>query len=1013
MSKAKTGVPDFTTNDAVNLADTYFGWKATASPLPSYIDQNFKITNIDTDRSFILKISNSGEREEVLNLQHQAMRHLNRHNVSCSQPMITVQGRYITQITASNGAQFLMHALTWLPGQFLAEVKPHGEKILHLFGRFMGSVAQGFKDFYHPAMDRQISWDLKHALKAMDHVGAISSIQKRAMVCMFMDRFRDMVHPIFSSLRSGVIHGDGNDYNVLTDKKGELITGIIDFGDMSHSAIIGEAAVAVAYAMLDKPDPLEAACHFVAGFHEVFPLNDSELSVLFHLICARLCVSVISSARQAALRPDNAYLQVSEEPSWRLLTQLSEIDPNLAYYAFRHACKFPPVPQAGKIISWLMANPAAIGPVLEEPLQSSQKLVFDFSAGADNMQAYEGKDVEWVTDFMFKKMEEAGATVAIGKYDEERDIYKTPQFAPPDGGEARTIHIGIDIFARAGTPILAPLDGKIHSFQNNAAALDYGPTIILEHQTSEGAPFYTLYGHLSQDSLDGLTIHQEIKQGQTLAKIGDHSVNGGWVPHLHFQIITDMLGRYGDFAGVSTKSMRALWLKLCPDPNLILRYPEAERRETPKALLKARQRHLGKMLSVSYKKPLKIVRGSGQYLYDENGHAFLDMVNNVCHVGHCHPRVVEAATRQISALNTNTRYLHDNLPNYAQRLCATFPEPLNVCFLVNSGSEANDLALRLARNFTGRRSMVVVEGAYHGHLTSLIDLSPYKFDGPGGAGCPDDVYMAPMPDVFRGEHHRDDPLAGSKYAKHVAEGFENLQAKGAPGAAFICESLLGCGGQIVLPQGYLKAAFQHAREAGALCIADEVQVGFGRVGQHFWGFQTQDVIPDIVTLGKPIGNGHPMAAVITTSEIAQAFHNGMEYFNTYGGNPVSCAVGAAVLDVIEDECLQEHAWVVGDFILRGLRELQKRHPLIGDVRGLGLYIGVELVRDHDTLEPADWEASSIVEEMKERGILLSTDGPLHNVLKIKPPMVFTKENAQTFLENLDQVLKQELRRPTT
>ncbi len=299
--------------------------------------------------------------------------------------------------------------------------------------------------------------------------------------------------------------------------------------------------------------------------------------------------------------------------------------------------------------------------------------------------------------------------------------------------------------------------------------------------------------------------------------------------------------------------------------------------------------------------------------------------------------------------------------------------------------------------------MVVVDGAYHGNTTSLVELSPYKFDGPGGAGAPPWVHTAALPDPYRGAYAGYGEETGRRYAAHVEEAVAAAAARGGV-AAFFCESLPGCGGQIVLPDGYLAGAYRHVREAGGVCVADEVQVGFGRVGTHFWGFETQDVVPDIVTLGKPIGNGHPLAAVVTTPEIAASFANGMEYFNTFGGNPVSCAVGLAVLDVIEEERLQENARRVGERLRAGLLELAHRHALIGDVRGRGLYIGVELVLDRASLEPAPRHASYIIERLRDHGILLSTDGPLHNVLKIKPPLVFTAADADRLVDALDRVL---------
>jgi 4-aminobutyrate aminotransferase-like enzyme len=407
-------------------------------------------------------------------------------------------------------------------------------------------------------------------------------------------------------------------------------------------------------------------------------------------------------------------------------------------------------------------------------------------------------------------------------------------------------------------------------------------------------------------------------------------------------------------------------------------------------------------LSLAYQQPLKIVRGQGQHLYDEDGRRYLDLVNNVCHVGHCHPRVVEAGKRQMELLNTNSRYLHDGLAEYILRLTGAMPDPLSVCFLVCTGTEANDLALRLARAHSGSREIIVLDHAYHGHSPSLVEISPYKCEGPGGEGLAPHARKVPCPDSFRGAHRG--PDAAERYTQEVTEAIDKIQSGGNRPGAFMAESLVGCGGQIVPPPGFLAGATAAVREAGGVTIADEVQVGFGRVGTHMWAFEAHHVVPDIVTLGKPIGNGHPLAAVVTTPDIAASFDTGMEYFNTFGGNPVSCAIGLAVLDVIEDEGLQEQALIVGDRFKQALAELAPRHRLIGDVRGQGLFLGVELVLDHETLEPAAAEAAVVIEQMKSRGFLLSTDGPDHNVIKIKPPMVLTVEDVDSTVDNLDAVL---------
>ncbi|RUL78885.1 aminotransferase class III-fold pyridoxal phosphate-dependent enzyme [Dyella choica] len=420
-------------------------------------------------------------------------------------------------------------------------------------------------------------------------------------------------------------------------------------------------------------------------------------------------------------------------------------------------------------------------------------------------------------------------------------------------------------------------------------------------------------------------------------------------------------------------------------------------------ILQLRKQRLNPALSLSYQEPLKITRGEGVWLYDEQGRAYMDMVNNVCHVGHCHPRVVEAGQAQMARLNTNTRYLHDNIVEYALRLTATLPSSLSVVFLTNSGTEANDLALRLARAHTKARGVVVVDHAYHGHSPSMVELSPYKFNGKGGEGQAAHVGVVEMPDVYRGMF-RDGSAAGQEYGRLLQPAIDGLRGQGTTLAAFYCESLLGCGGQIALPDGYLPEAYAAVRAAGGVCLADEVQVGFGRAGEHFWAFEAQGVVPDIVTMGKPIGNGHPIGAVVTTPAIAASFVTGMEYFNTFGGNPVSCAIALAVLDVIAEEQLQENARRVGAFLMDGLRQLQQRHACIGDVRGRGLFIGAELVRDPAARTPDQPRAKAVVEAMKARHVLLSTEGPDDNVLKIKPPIVFSRANAEEFLDKLDEVL---------
>lgn len=417
-----------------------------------------------------------------------------------------------------------------------------------------------------------------------------------------------------------------------------------------------------------------------------------------------------------------------------------------------------------------------------------------------------------------------------------------------------------------------------------------------------------------------------------------------------------------------------------------------------------RRRQTGKSLSVGYRRPLHLQRGFMQYLYDTEGRRYLDAYNNVPHVGHCHPRVVDAAVSQQRRLNTNTRYLYDALPRYTERLVATLPSSLQVCFILNSATEANELALRLARTMTGQRDTIVLDAAYHGHTTSLIDISPYKHGGPGGQGAPSWVSVAALPDLFRGQHRAADPQAAARYAASVGECLDTIAAAGRGPAAFIAETCPSVGGQIVLPPGYLPDVYRRVRAAGGVCIADEVQTGFGRLGDCTYAFQEHGVTPDIVVLGKPIGNGHPLAAVVTTLEIADAFANGMEFFSTFGGNPVSCEVGLAVLDVLRDEALADSAVRVGSTLRLGLQALSQHDAGLADVRGRGLFLGAELVRDRESLRPDAARAAAVSNAMRDAGVLIGVDGPDHNVLKIRPPMQFDDHDAEHLLDVLHDAL---------
>jgi len=1037
--------PRFTPEGARHVAAGLFGLEGAVEALPSERDQNFHLA-LPSGEAFVLKISNAMERADLLDLQNAAMAHIAAHAGSLAVPRVVAarDGRLISEATGEDGRRHMVRMLTWVPGRVLATVKPHSEALLADLGRALGEMDRALAGFEHPAMRRDFPWDLHRTLEVRSELTRVGGSERRALLAAALDRFEREGAPRLGQLPRQVVHNDWNDHNVLVIGEAPAPTiGVLDFGDMLHSLAAADLAVCCAYAMLGKPDPVGAAAAIVGGYHERRPLGEHELAILFDLIQARLVISVVMAACQLEQASGNEYLQVSQRQVWSLLEAFQQLSPALAHYRFRDACGLPPCPQSAAIAGWLKERRAEFAPVISAEVSDGPVTVFDLSVGSlDVDRIATVREVERFSALVSGKMAAEGTRVGIGRYDEARLLYVGELFRHENNWaeENRSVHLGIDLFQPPGTPVFAPLAGRVHSVAVNAGPGDYGPTIVLEHRTDEGIPFWTLYGHLDEASLEACPPGRVVERGERLASIGSAAVNGGWPPHLHFQIIVDLLGLAGNFPGVAAPSEREVWLSLCPDPNVILGVAPETFPGSPSngpAILARRRENLAPNMSVSYRRPLTIVRGEGQYLFDAEGRRFLDAVNNVPHVGHSNPKVVAAAARQLAVLDSNTRYLHPTLADYLGRLADLFPDPLRVFFIVNSGSEANELAIRLARAYTNSRGVVVVDGAYHGNTSSLVEISPYKFNGPGGAGCPPHVRVARMPDVYRGmrvgaelagperapasrrasartgEARRDPDAtrrASAFFARSVAEAARDRQASEHGLAAFFCESLLSCGGQIVLPAGYLRAAYNAVRAAGGICVADEVQVGFGRVGTHFWGFETQGVVPDVVTLGKPIGNGFPLGAVVTTPEVAAAFHNGMEYFNTFGGSPVACAVGLAVLDVMRDERLQERALRVGSLLRNGLETL-RHFPIVGDVRGLGLFLGIELVRDRATLEPAAPQADYVVNRLRDRGILVSTDGPLHNVIKIKPPMVFAESDADRLVSTLAEVLTEDGAQP--
>jgi 4-aminobutyrate aminotransferase-like enzyme/Ser/Thr protein kinase RdoA (MazF antagonist) len=759
--------PDLTRHDAEAVARDTFGLDGMAEPLVSERDQNFRITDAD-GAGWVLKVSNAAEDPGVVEMEVAAAARIAEVDPTLPVPLArdTVEGSPIGRVDVG-GTEHLVRLLPLRPGRNAAPDELDTAAI-RAVGEVVARVSHALRGFFHPAAGRMILWDQQRLPLLFEHASLVEPGPRRELLARVIDRFVSRVVPALPTLRSQVIHNDLTLDNLLVDDAGR-VSGIIDFGDMAHTALVLDVPATLQSLVRERDDIFTIAEPFLAGYTSVVPLESGEADLLGDLLAGRMAQTILISAFRTRRYPDNAYIRGWAEPAWALLEQLE-----------------------------------AVG----------------FDAAARRL-----------------------ATAAL-------------------------------------QPVLHP---------------------------------------------------------------------------------------------AATPSA---------DDDLL-----------------ARRRVLGSALEPpSYRRPLHLVRGEGPWLFDADGRRHLDAYNNVPVVGHAHPRVAEAIARQATLLNTNTRYLHRHVVELAERLTASMPDGLDTVLFVNSGSEANDLAWRLATTYTGAAGGLVTEWAYHGVTATLADLTPSEW--PRGER-PDGVETFAAPNQYRGPYADSDPeaVATSELRAAVAR----LADRGYRPAALYLDSLFSADGILVPPAAAVRAIVAGARDAGALFVADEVQSGHGRTGD-LWGYAAWDVTPDIVTLGKPMGNGHPIAAVVTRAEIVDRFAAETTFFSTFGGNPVACAAALAVLDVLEDERLVERAAETGAGLREAIAALAKRHPTIGDVRGRGLMVGVELVMDCATRQPNRALATRIKDEMRECGVLIGTTGRDGNVLKVRPPLCIGREEAALIVSTLNEVL---------
>ena len=756
--------PAFELESAHRILRDRFGVEALSlTPLAGERDQNFRV-EAASGRHLLFKISNPADGLSTVEMQAAALRHIER--VDPGLPVMRVLpdtvGESWAEVRGPDGRNYPVRLFTFLPGRVTANTALTTGAI-RAFGQTAARLGRALRGFFHPAADYEILWDLTHAAKLRLLVSHVSDAARRAQVERVLDRFETRVEPVLPGLRAQVIHGDLSLDNVLLDDD-LRVSGIVDFGDMTHAPLVCDLAVSVADVLHGRGDAIDAAEALISGYVSVTPLEDEEAALLADLVAARLATEVTVAAWHGGLYPDNAAYITSSEPGAR--------------------------------------------------------------AFLDAIEA-----------------------------------------------------MGLDAVARR--------------FQDACRGLPYR-----------------------------------------------HSATSGLL--------------------------------------------ERRRRSLPRSPL-------------FYSHPVHLVRGEGVWLFDPDGRRYLDCYNNVPVVGHGHPRVVRAVAEQQRLLATHSRYLHEAIVELAERLKATLPPALDAVLVVNSGSEANDLAWRIARAATGRAGAVVTAFAYHGLTEATHALSPEEW---AKGEQPAHVATVPAPDGYRGPYRRDEDGWAERYAAHIDGAAEALGGHGF--AALYLDPAFTADGILVPPPAYLAEAARRARALGGVLIADEVQAGHGRYGTGLWSFQPAGIEPDMVVMGKPMGNGFPVAALVVRSQLLAAVPEEVELFSTFGGNPVACAAALAVLAVIEDEGLVASAAETGSYLRQGLAALAGRHPVIGDVRGEGLLLGVELV-DGERV-PAAGRAGRVTEAMRERGILISATGPAGNVLKIRPPLVFQREHADLLLQTLDEVL---------
>jgi 4-aminobutyrate aminotransferase-like enzyme/Ser/Thr protein kinase RdoA (MazF antagonist) len=940
--------PTLELDEVRRLMDETFGMACHVTELGSQQDQNFVVSDIaNTAPIGVLKLSNPVFSEAEIDLQNLAAATVAEREPTLRVPRV-VDGPRGPMSAWWNTSEGRIHArvITHVSGATLMGSGYLSPATVARMGELAAKVSVALADLRHPASVRVLQWDLRHAERVIATLAPDEPDDEvRHFASAVAESAQSRLDSVSSRLPRQLGHFDVTDDNVI-GRPGALPDAVIDFGDVAESWAVGEIAVTVSSLLhhdgLTPADTLPA----ILAFHSIRPLSEDEVDAIWPLVALRGVVLALSGRQQVRLDATNAYADAALEREFLVLRQAASVPFEVMGECIRRAVGFAPrsrpVWDAAPLADGL-AGAVILEAGTTSPLNDEGRWLDQGALGEAALAALDGGAPAVVVPAWRPRL--AGAPT------------RTPA-APA------TVPTALTLWLSADTTVAVPAGGRL-------VPTDDGFTIV----TGEHAVRFT--------GVAAMTGDRGRLPARTPVDVQLTRADSGEVP-LRVQ-----------------PAYAVGWQALAGDPGPSLGLPVAVE-EADDDTLALRERVLADVQEHYYARPPRIERGWREFLADVDGRVYLDMVNNVASVGHAHPRVVEAANRQMRLLNTNSRFNYRVIAEYAERISATLPDELDTVFFVNSGSEATDLAIRIAMAATGRTDIVAMREAYHGWTYASDAVSTSIADNPNAlATRPSWVHTVDAANSYRGVHRGAD---AARYATEAVQVVDDLAAAGTLPAGFICESYFGNAGGVALPDGYLAQVYAAVRRHGGLAIADEVQVGYGRLGEWFWGFQQQQAVPDVVAVAKSVGGGQPIGVVVTRRDIAERYRTGGYFFSSTGGSPVSSAIGMAVLDVIEREGLQENARVVGAHLKGRLLALADEHPIVGTVHGSGFYLGLEFVRDRVTLEPATEETAAICDRLLTLGVVMQPTGDFQNVFKIKPPLCISKESVDYFVDSLERVL---------